>query len=90
MIANALLMEAIKNGMALAGSVSLKVIIPILVVGLLVAVFQAATQINEASLSFVPKLIVIFFIVLFGGDILLGVFCDYFRHTFEQIPLLVQ
>ncbi|KDM90850.1 hypothetical protein EA58_13905 [Photobacterium galatheae] len=84
------IIDAIKQGMSVTGSISMMVMVPLLAVGLLIAVFQAATQINEASLSFIPKLIVIFFIVLFMGDMLLDHLSDYFRHVFSQIPMIAK
>ena len=70
-------------------AISLVLLIPGLLVGLLVAVFQAATQINEMTLSFVPKLILTFLVVLFAGPWLLTLMIDYTRGLFMSIPGLI-
>lgn len=57
-----------------------------LVTGLLVSVFQAATQINEATLSFVPKLLMIFVTLIVAGPWMLTLITDYMRRLFESIP----
>ncbi|MCY9860962.1 flagellar biosynthetic protein FliQ [Vibrio coralliirubri] len=85
-----LLMDAIKEGMTVTGSIAMMVMGPLLAVGLAIAIFQAATQINEASLSFIPKLVVIFFIILLGGDMLLDTLSEYFKHVFGQIPVIAR
>ncbi|MGB1109374.1 MAG: flagellar biosynthesis protein FliQ [Gammaproteobacteria bacterium] len=58
-------------------------------VGLLVAIFQAATQINEMTLSFVPKLIVIALSIAFSGHWLLGLIVDYTERLITDIPSLL-
>jgi flagellar biosynthesis protein FliQ len=65
------------------------VLIPSLAVGLIIAVFQAATQINEATLSFVPKLIVIGLVLLIAGPWMLQTFLDYFQGLIREIPQLI-
>lgn len=60
-----------------------------LLTGLVVAVFQAATQINEATLSFIPKLLAVFATLVIAGPWMLGVALDYIRAIFASIPQLV-
>jgi flagellar biosynthetic protein FliQ len=60
-----------------------------LLVGLLVSLFQAATQINEATLSFIPKLLAVFATLVIAGPWMLGVALDYIRNVFSSIPQLV-
>lgn len=64
-------------------------IIPGLVVGLLVAMFQAATQINESSLSFIPKLFVTFLVMVFAGPWLLKTIINYTDSLISNIPYLI-
>lgn len=68
---------------------TLVLLLPGLVVGILVAVFQAATQINEMTLSFIPKLLVTFAVMLFAGSWLMRVLVDFTRQLFENIPGLI-
>jgi flagellar biosynthetic protein FliQ len=60
-----------------------------LATGLLISIFQAATQINEATLSFVPKLIVIFITLALAGPWMLTLLTDYIRRLYEAIPGLI-
>jgi flagellar biosynthetic protein FliQ len=60
-----------------------------LVTGLIISVFQAATQINEATLSFVPKLIAIFVTLVLAGPWMITMMTDYIRRLFEAIPSLI-
>ncbi len=57
-----------------------------LVVGLLVSVFQAATQINEMTLSFIPKLIAMFVTLVAAGPWMLTLLVDYMRRLYQGIP----
>ena len=59
-----------------------------LVVGLVVSIFQAATQINEATLSFIPKLIGVFAAMIIAGPWMLGVLVDYMREVLTSIPAM--
>ncbi|RZI42094.1 flagellar biosynthesis protein FliQ [Herbaspirillum sp. HC18] len=60
-----------------------------LAVGLIVSIFQAATQINEATLSFIPKLVGIFATLIIAGPWMLTIMVDYMRQMFSSIPSLV-
>jgi flagellar biosynthetic protein FliQ len=60
-----------------------------LTVGLLVGVFQAATQINEQTLSFIPKLLGMAATLAFAGPWMLKLIVGYTRELFESIPMLV-
>lgn len=65
------------------------VLLPALAVGLLVSMFQAATQINEQTLSFIPKLIVVFLVILVSGNWILGLLTNYTTTLFDSIPSLI-
>ena len=60
-----------------------------LLMGLLVSVFQAATQINEMTLSFIPKLVAIFVVLVVSGPWMLGLLVDYTRKLIGSIPTLI-
>lgn len=60
-----------------------------LVVGLIVSIFQAATQLNEATLQFVPKLVVMFLVLLLVGPWMIQYMMDYIQRLFESIPQLI-
>lgn len=60
-----------------------------LVIGLVVSIFQAATQINEMTLSFIPKLIGMFGVLIVTGPWMIGLMVDYIQRLFSGIPWLV-
>jgi len=60
-----------------------------LAVGLLVGMFQAATQINEMTMSFIPKLIILALALIVAGPWMLGVIVDYTEQLISQIPYLI-
>ena len=59
-----------------------------LIIGLIVSIFQAATQINEQTLSFIPKLVGIFVVLILLGPWMLTVLTDYLRSVLDNIPNL--
>jgi flagellar biosynthetic protein FliQ len=70
-------------------ALTLVLLLPALVVGLLVSMFQAATQINEMTLSFIPKLLITVLVIMWGGPWMLGLMIDYTRRLLEEIPYLL-
>jgi flagellar biosynthetic protein FliQ len=60
-----------------------------LVIGLIVSIFQAATQINEATLSFIPKLLSVFATLVIAGPWMLDRMLDYIRALFAGIPQML-
>jgi len=64
-------------------------LVPALLMGLLVSMFQAATQINELTLSFIPKLLVMVVTLMVGGPWMLRLLLDYTRRLIESIPGLI-
>ena len=60
-----------------------------LITGLVVSAFQAATQINEMTLSFIPKLIAVSVALMIAGPWMLKVLVGYTRELFESIPALI-
>lgn len=60
-----------------------------LVVGLIISIFQAATQINEATLSFIPKLLAVFATMILAGPWMLAQIVDYIRQLYSSIPQII-
>ena len=77
--------EAIKLALLLGAPLLLAA----LVTGLLISLFQAATQINEMTLSFIPKLLAVFATLVIAGPWMLGITVDYMRALFSSIPQLI-
>jgi flagellar biosynthesis protein FliQ len=69
--------------------VAAPVLLTALVVGLVVSVFQAATSINEATLSFIPKLVAMFITLVVAGPWMIDVLTDYINRLFQSIPQIV-
>ena len=69
--------------------ISAPLLLTALAVGLVVSVFQAATQINEMTLSFIPKLVGVFFAVVVSGPWILQMLIDYTQRLFASIPGMV-
>ncbi len=69
--------------------ISAPLFIAALVTGLLISIFQAATQINEATLSFVPKLIVVFITMIVAGPWMITTLTDFMRRLYGSIPALI-
>ncbi|ATE59418.1 flagellar biosynthesis protein FliQ [Thauera sinica] len=69
--------------------VSAPLFLAALVTGLIISVFQAATQINEMTLSFVPKLVMIFVTLVVAGPWMITTLTDFMRRLFESIPAMI-
>ena len=78
-----------QDAMIIAIKLTAPILLPSLAIGLIIAVFQAATQINEATLTFVPKLIIIGLVLLIMGPWMLQLFLDYFQALIRDIPQLI-
>lgn len=64
-------------------------VVPSLMVGLVVSVFQAATQINEQTLSFLPRLIATLVSIMAAGPWMMSELMELFQRLFQQIPTLI-
>jgi flagellar biosynthetic protein FliQ len=69
--------------------VSAPLLLAALAVGLLISVFQAATQINEMTLSFIPKLAAVFIMLVVSGPWMLTLLTDYMRRLIVSIPAVI-
>ena len=66
------------------------VLIALLIAGLVIGILQAATSINESSVAFIPKLIVIAVILLVVGPSSLSIFVDYLKEVITDLPSLLR
>ena len=78
-----------RHAMEITLMISAPMLLVALAVGLVVSIFQAATQINEMTLSFIPKLIGIFVALVVAGPWMLSVMLDYMRGLFTGIPGMI-
>jgi flagellar biosynthetic protein FliQ len=79
----------VRDALELTLIVSAPLLLTALAAGLVVSVFQAATQINEMTLSFIPKLIAVFVAVVVAGPWMLQLMIDYTQRLFTSIPGMV-
>lgn len=79
----------VQQGMQVTLLVSAPLLLTALVTGLVVSIFQAATQINEMTLSFIPKLIAIFAVTVLAGPWMIGMMVDFTRRLFTDIPGMI-
>ncbi len=78
-----------QQGLYLLLVVSAPVLLAVLGIGLVVSIFQAATQINEMTLSFIPKLLALAAVLVIAGPWMLRTLIDYTHHLIESLPSLV-
>ncbi len=76
------------QALRIAALLSLPLLLTILAVGLIVSIFQAATQINEMTLSFIPKLLAAGVVLVLAGPWMLNTIVDFLQTLFAQIPQL--
>ena len=77
------------SAMELAMKVGLPILLVGLVIGLIVSIFQAVTQIQEQTLSFIPKIIGLAVVLMVGGPWMLGELINWTQELYGQIPSLV-
>ena len=78
-----------QNGLTMLLMVAAPVLLAVLVVGLVVSIFQAATQINEATLTFVPKIVAAVAVLAVAGPWMLTTLVEYLQRTLQAIPTVV-
>ena len=75
-----------QQGLYLLLMVAAPILLTVLVIGLVVSVFQAATQINEATLSFVPKIVGAVVVLAIAGPWMMTTLVEYLQRTLQSIP----
>ena len=78
-----------QTGLQLLLMITAPIVLVVLVVGLVVSIFQAVTQINEATLSFIPKLVAAIIALTLAGPWILSTLGDYLREVLISIPKAV-
>jgi flagellar biosynthetic protein FliQ len=78
-----------RTAMEITILVASPVLLVTLVAGLIISVFQAATQINDASLSFIPKIIAVLITFAIAGPWMLTVMTDYMRRVLTGLPGII-
>ena len=78
-----------QQGLYMLLLVSAPILLSVLAIGLLVSIFQAATQIHEATLSFVPKVVGAVVVLAIAGPWMLTTLVEYLQRTLQSIPSVV-
>lgn len=78
-----------QQGLHLLLMVSAPLLLTVLCVGLVVSIFQAATQLNEATLSFVPKILAATLVLGLTGPWMISSIVDYLQRTLQTIPSII-
>lgn len=80
----------IKDGLTTTITVAGPVLLVSLVIGLVISIFQATTQIQEQTLTFVPKIIAVFVAIIFFGAWMLNMLVGFAQRMFDSIPMLLR
>lgn len=86
----AMVLDLFRDAIYVTLMTSAPMLLVALIVGLIIAVFQATTQIQEQTLSFVPKLVAILLVVLMLGPWILNTMVDYTLNVFENLVLYIK
>ena len=86
---NQILSTLFADAVSLVVNMVAVLILPGLLLGVMIAVFQAATSVNEQTLSFLPKLLITLLMVLFAGHWLMQQISDFFAYLFNNMPYLI-
>lgn len=82
-------MDLAYQGMRITLLMAGPLLLTALLVGLLISLFQAATQINEMTLSFIPKILAVFTVLVLAGPWMIKLIVDFTRELFGNIPLMI-
>lgn len=85
-----LVLKLAQEAMKTTAFVAAPILVSTLVIGLAVSIFQALTQINEASLSFIPKMLVVGIVLVLAGPWMLDLMANYTTDLFQNITELVR
>jgi flagellar biosynthetic protein FliQ len=79
-----------RHAMEITVMISAPLLLVALIIGLIISIFQAATQINEQTLSFIPKLVGVLLALVVVGPWMLSVMSDYLREVLTEFPIILQ
>ncbi|ANZ22325.1 flagellar biosynthetic protein FliQ [Buchnera aphidicola (Diuraphis noxia)] len=83
-------MELFHDAMKITLILASPLLLAALISGLIISILQAATQINEQTLSFIPKIISVLGVIAILGPWMLGIMLDYMHNLFNNIPLVIK
>ena len=83
-------MEIMRNGLFTILETALPILLVSMAIGLIVSIFQTVTSIQEQTLSFVPKLISIFLVIMIAGNWILTSIVEYMEYLFENFNTFIR
>ena len=89
MLTSEVAVNIVANGVYITGLIVCVLVVPSLLGGLIVSIFQAATQINEQMLSFLPRLLITLAMLVFAGHWIVRTLCELFIETFRNASGLI-
>lgn len=84
-----MVMDLAHQGMRVTLMLATPLLLTALIIGLLVSLFQAATQINEMTLSFIPKILGVVLVLVISGPFLIGTIVEFTRRLITNIPMML-
>ena len=78
-------LSVIREGLMLVAKVAAPVLLLSMVIGIVIAIFQAATQINEQTITFVPKLVLVFIVLIVAGSWMITSLADFTEKVFSMM-----
>lgn len=78
-----------QEALRVTAMISAPILLSVLAIGIVVGMFQAATSINEQTLSFIPKLVILVLVLAIAGSWMLSQIVDFTKNIFEMIPDLI-
>ncbi|MEH6467062.1 MAG: flagellar biosynthesis protein FliQ [Porticoccus sp.] len=84
-----MIMDLATQGMRVTLYLAAPLLLTALFIGLIVSLFQAVTQINEMTLSFIPKILGVFLALIISGPFMLGLISEFTKALFSNIPMMV-
>ena len=85
-----LIMKLAHDALKVTAMLSAPILLSTLAIGLIISIFQALTQINEATLTFIPKMIVVALVIVLAGPWMLDIMSHYTVDLFENIATMVR
>ena len=82
--------EVTFRALLMAFILSAPFLISVLIVGLVIGIVQAATSVNESSVAFIPKWVVIAVVLLIAGPVSLALFVEYLREVIQELPEILR
>jgi len=89
-MSDAAVLDLARQALTISAKLALPILLVALVIGTVISLLQAVTQVQEMTLTFVPKVVAIAAVLLLGGGWMLGELVEFTRHLYESAPGLLR